>query len=433
MKRWLFDPRIRLNSYLLPVLVVLLFGLQLITPYRGWRVLIIGLGGLWLVSYLWARSLARGVKLLRERRFGWAQVGDRMIERFTLENNGWAPALWAEVVDHSSLPHYNIGRGTGVSGQSAIRWHTEAICSRRGLFTLGPTALLTGDPFGVFLVRIDYPATTPLLVLPPIVPLPWIDIAPGGRAGEGRPRANAPERTVSAATVREYVLGDSIRWIHWPTSARRDELFVRIFDGTPAGDWWIILDLNKKVQLGEGIDSTEEYGIVLAASLADRGLRSSHAVGLVTHGESLVWMEPENGDGHRWEILRTLALVNPGARPLGDLLAGTGAAIGKQASLIIITPTVDSTWVETLWPLIRRGMTPTVLLLDPASFGGAGNLAGMRHLLEQWGITYYVIGRELLDRPELHPEREDGMWKVLGTGKAVMTHPVQNTEWRALR
>jgi hypothetical protein len=74
---------LKLNTRLLPALVGLLLLMQLIVPYRGWLILLVGLGGGWLVSYLWARSLAQGLRLTRETRFGWAQVGDRLEERFT--------------------------------------------------------------------------------------------------------------------------------------------------------------------------------------------------------------------------------------------------------------------------------------------------------------------------------------------------------------
>ena len=267
MMKQMPKPQLQLQSWFLPALVGLLLVLQLIIPYRGWRILLVGLGGAWLVSYLWARSLARGLRLTREMRFGWAQVGDRIVERFSLANDGQAPALWVEVMDHSTIPDYQASRGTGVNGRHWIKWHREAICTRRGLFTLGPTTVRTGDPFGLYTVTLHYPASLPLIVLPPIVPLPTIEVAPGGRIGEGRPRANALERSVSAAGIREYRPDDSLRWIHWRTSARRDSLFVRLFDGTPASDWWILLDMDRRVQIGKGPDATEEHAVILAASL----------------------------------------------------------------------------------------------------------------------------------------------------------------------
>jgi len=421
------------NTRLLPILFGLVLIADLTTPYRGWRVLLVGLGGAWLISYLWVRSLVQYLTLVRERRFGWAQVGDRLVERFTLTNDGWAPALWAEVLDASTLPDYKISRGVGVAAQDAIRWHTEAVCTRRGLYTLGPTHVRTGDPFGIYAVSIRYPSSTPLLVLPPIVPLPEIEVAPGGHTGEGRPIPHTLDRTVSASAVREYMPGDSRRWIHWRTSARRNELFVRLFDGTPSGDWWVLLDVDRRVQVGLGENATEEHGVILAASLADRGLRSQRSVGIVAHGEQLAWLPPREGEGQRWEILRALAMLSVGSYPLADLLERVRPALGRRASLIIITPSLDGTWVEALMPLVQRGAVPTVLLLDPISFGSVESPAGIQALLTDLGIAHYLITRDVLDRPEARPGKQGHWeWRVLGTGKAIPRHKPTDTEWKPL-
>ncbi len=427
------ESRLRLNAWLLPVLVVLLLVMQVLAPYKGWLALLIGLGGAWLIGLAWAWSLKRTLRLTREMRYGWAQVGDRLAERFTLINGGRVfPALWVEIVDHSTVPGYHVGWATGVGAGDSLRRYREAVCSRRGLFTLGPTTMLTSDPFGIFSVTIHYPTALPFMVLPPIVPLPAIQVSPGGRAGEGRPRPNAPERTVSASSVREYAAGDSRRWIHWPTSARHDSLFVRLFDGTPAGDWWVLLDLERRVQVGEGDDSTEEHGVILAASLADRGLRLRRGVGLATHGQELVWLPPRRGDEHRLDLLRALAVVSPGPCSLAELLTHTQSSLGRYASLIIITPAMESTWIEALVPLLRRGAVPTVLLLDPASFGGQGDARETAALLADLNVAHYIVGRDLLDRPEIRPTRESPEWRVLATGRVMPIRRRPDEAWRAI-
>jgi len=428
------ESRLRLNTHLLPVLVGLLLLLQLTFPYRGWVVLLVGLGGGWLIGYLWARSLARGLWLTREMRFGWAQVGDRLEERFTLVNDGWAPALWVELIDHSTLPDYEVSRATGVGGKSLLGWHTNGLCTRRGLYTLGPTSLRTGDPLALYTVSLHYPEASPLLVMPPIVPLPAIEVSPGGRAGEGRrPHADALEQTVSSSTVREYQPGDSLRWIHWRISAHHDAPFVRLFDSTPASDWWVFLDLDQRVQVGQGWDSTEEHGVILAASLADRGLRSGRAVGLVTHGEDLVWLPPQRGDGQSLAIMHALTLVTPGSRPLVELLERVQPAFRQQTSLAIITPAVEGDWVEALLLLLRRGASPTVLLLDPVSFGGGGDVSGTLALLSDLGVARYVITRDLLDRRQARPGwHGQWEWRVSATGRAIPVRRPHDMEWKRL-
>ena len=156
--------------------------------------------------------------------------------------------------------------------------------------------------------------------------------------------------------------------VHWRTTARQGQLHVRTFDNTPLGDWWLILDANQGVQAGLGARSTAEHSVILAASLTDRGLRLGRAVGLAADGDSLIWLPPGQGDGQRWAILRALALLEPGRRSLADMLDGLSSSLGKDSSLILITPDVSGDWLEALLPLIWRGLAPTVLVLDPACF-----------------------------------------------------------------
>jgi uncharacterized protein (DUF58 family) len=312
-----------------------------------------------------------------------------------------------------------------------MHWFEQLLCIRRGLYTVGPTSLQSGDPFGFYSADVTYPDTFIMMVMPPIVHLPTIDVAPGGRAGEGRRQDRALEHAVSASSVREYRPGDSLRWIHWPTSARRDEPFVRTFDHSPSSNWWIVLDMERGVQAGEGQTATDEHGVILAASLAHRGLQSGKAVGLAVHGQELVWFPPRLGADQRWEILRALALAEPGRCSLGELLARTGSALGQRGSLVIISPNVDGRWLESLIPLMRRGHVPTVLLLDPASFGGEGRAAGLLATLVAMDVAHYLITRDLLDDPDARPGLV-GQWRKTPQGRWEPKFHPRELSWRPL-
>jgi uncharacterized protein (DUF58 family) len=425
--------RLHLRVPFLPILAAVLVLLQVISPDQVWAVILIGLGGLWLVGWLWAHSLARNLTLLREVRFGWAHVGDLVEERFTLINTGWAPAVWVEVLDRSTMPSYDPTRVSGVEGRSETHWQTKGFCVRRGLYMLGPTTIVSTDPFGIYRVEKDYPAFSTMAVMPPVVPLPAIEIAPGGRAGDGRTRTDAPERTVDASSVRDYQPGDSLRWIHWPTTARMGSLYVRLFDGMPVGDWWIFLDMDRSCQAGAGENSTVEHAVVLAASLANRGISEGRAVGLVGQGErELHWLPPREGETQLWEILRSLAMISPADRPLGDLLRQLNPRESARSSLILITPEAGGRWLEPLLLLMRRGIQPTVLLLDPVSYGGKTSPVVLSAQLTECGIAQYVIPRDLLDRPEAHPGLPDGIkWKVTPRGRAIITETV-DLSWKEL-
>lgn len=427
---------LRLKSPLFPVLFGVTLLMQVIDPYPGWVILATGLGLTWVACYVWMSSLAYGLSLQREMRFGWSQVGDRLEERFSLRNNSPLPALWVEIRDSSTMPGYQPSRAIGTAALSSISWHTEGVCGRRGLFTLGPTLLRSGDPFGIYEIQIKDPATATLVVMPPVIPLPDIRVSPGGRVGEARPRSGAPEQTVAVSSVRPYLPGDSLRSIHWRTTARRDSPFVRIFDGTPSGDWWIFLDLEQRIQAGQGDDSTVEHGVILAASLAERGLADRRAVGLVVNAQELVWLPPQEGSSRRWEVLRALALVEPTARPLAELLRKTKPAIGRRSSLILITPNTDADWIETLLPLMWLGAVPTVLLLDRSSWDESQPQGAVKRLmssLNELNVRCFPITRDLLDRPEARPGREGQWeWRTSPFGRAVAVRKPAELPWKGL-
>ena len=383
----------KLKRPALPIVIGVLIALQLLVPYRGWVVLLVGLGGAWLIATLWARSLASGLEVERETRFTWKHVGDTLLERFTLTNRRWASAEWLELIDHSTLLGGKVV--TGVSGHSFVGRHQQAVCRRRGLFTIGPTTLRSGDPFGIYEVEVHDPSTASLMVMPRIVHLPGVEVASGGRAGEGRSRRVLLERTVSAATVTEYSPRDSLNWIHWPTSARLGSLFVRQFDNTPGSDWWIALDLDEQAHVGEDENSSEEAAIVIAASLAEKAIQSHQPVGLAAD-DGKVWLPPSTDAGQRWEIMRALALASTSGSSLGASLQNLRGSLRGLSSLIIISPSTNPDWVGDLYPLLQMGTVATVLLLDPASFGGSASLSAVIEALARAGVRHSVIPRELL-------------------------------------
>jgi uncharacterized protein (DUF58 family) len=208
---------------------------------------------------------------------------------------------------------------------------------------------------------------------------------------------------------------------------------VRLFDNTPSSDWWILLDMDEEVQAGEGQDSTEEHSVILGASLAHQGLHADRAVGFVAGGGDFVWLPPREGRERRWDIMRALALVSPGRYPLTQVLARVKPAIDQYASLVIITPNVRGGWLEGLLPLIWRGVVPTVFLLDPVSFGGEGQVAGIEAALTQLGVSHYVISRDTLDRPEARPGKSGRWeWQVTPMGRAIPVREPEGMDWKVL-
>lgn len=413
--------KLRLRKPMFPVLVAFLLGLQVMDPSEVWTILLVGFAGTFILAYIWTRALGKDIELRRETRLRWVQVGGQIEERITLSNGFSLPAAQVEFLDQSTLPGFDASRSTSINAGYFDQWTLSAACKQRGLFYLGGAEISTGDPFGIFEVTVRDSKRTSILVLPQIASLPELRIAPSGSHGDGQPRRNASEKTIHAATVREYVHGDSMRMIHWNTTARMNKLFVRLMESTPEGDWWILLDLDIKYMLGEGWDSVEEQCVTLAASLADRGLRLRKSVGLIGNSRELIWLTPQKGEGQRWEIMQSLATANPSDLDLGSVLERIQSSLGRQHSLIIVTASTNLDWTKSLLPVTKRNTrsVPTVMLIDLASYGEmpAEHVASF---LEERGVICHVIPQGIMELPKMDQTVPvKGTWQTTPTGDLI--------------
>lgn len=406
--------------------------MQILDPSRVWVILLIGIGGAWLVCWWWARGLVRSLHFEREMRFGWAQVGDRLEERFTLINRFMLPATWVTLQDHSTLPDHYVSAASGVDGAGTSQWHIQTRCTHRGVYTLGGTTLETGDPLGIYTITFDDPTSATLAVMPPIVSLPKFEITSSGLDGEGRPKRHALQETINVSHTREMLPHDPMHLIHWKTTAKHNKFFVRQFEGTPAGDWWLILDLHKDWQLGAGWDSTEEHAIILTSSLAAQGLNEDHPVGLSINGTQPDWILPRRNEYQLRSLLKALAVASPSEMPLKDYLTRAGRSFSNHCSLLIVTANADPDWAGSLIPLMWRGVMPTVFLFDPISFGGSVDIKHVAGIFQSLSIPCHVIPKSLLDKPQARPGHEgEWEWRISATGKA---HAVRSAheDWRGL-
>ena len=174
--------------------------------------------------------------------------------------------------------------------------------------------MVSSDPAG--LLRLECRVGNPqsILVYPATVELSRAVVqgqATGGELGEaGQLAGHSP----AASMVRQYIPGDSLTHIHWPTTARLDQLMTKEFEGAGINEIWLFVDLQEAVQAGTGDDNTEEYSITIAASLAKSLIQGGHAVGLVTQGDQFYRFAPGKDHNHLWALLRALALPGQGKR-----------------------------------------------------------------------------------------------------------------------
>ena len=263
--------------------------------------------GALLILLAWLLTLfsLRGIKVERQARSQRGSVGDIFEEHFEISNTSHIPKLWLEVANGTNIPNATGSRIlTFLRGGQKRIYTARTWLTSRGGFLLGPTTVTSSDPFGIFRVSKVFPAKSSLVVLPLLFRVDEFLSPPGLLPGGKAIRRKSIDVTPHASGVREYIPGDPMKRIHWPTSIRRDQLMVKEFEQDPQSEVWLFLDTHKGVHFARPYEETEshpiddllllrrrqvrlqpsslEYAISITASLAHYFIDQRRAVGLVT-------------------------------------------------------------------------------------------------------------------------------------------------------
>jgi uncharacterized protein (DUF58 family) len=410
------------------------------------------------VAYLWVRAVGPRVRLRRRIQGEWAQVGDELEEQWELSNSSWLPLLWLEIADESTLPGYTGRRVAAVGGGDNQRWLTRALCERRGVYTLGPLGACLGDPFGLFHYQWRESDARQIVIYPPLVQLPAIELPHGQRGGLARADLLQLHVTPSVGGLREYVQGDPPSHIHWPTVAKTERLMVKEFDQERAGALWLALDLyagaylsstnhrrttndqrpmtnDQELQIAahseysqssvvatptiSGMESPLELAIALTCSLAAHALAEGRTVGLLADDGRRRLVSPGQGPRQLWRILSELVDAQATGRlPLGEVLRQGHAARASESSsaaLVVVTPALDGAWLPALagWQRGRPGGALTLLVANQAA-----QASPIEARLAASGVASHTfeIGTPLI---LLHPPKPRETLRVSPLGKVV--------------
>ena len=365
-------------------------------------------------SWVWMRWAVRGLHVQRNARVERANVGDVFEEKFDLTNNSRVIVPWIEVINQSLIPFAAGSRlFTYVNSRQHIKYLARTWLTRRGGFPLGPTRVSTGDPFGFFSASKEIAPAQTLVVFPVIFEINSFLFPPGLLPGGQVIRRKSSDITPHAAGVREYVHGDAMKRIHWPTSARRDRLMVKEFEQDPQAEIWLYLDSQKDAHYAKPHQieevpvelmmfrkkpkfklppSTLEYSISITASLAHYFIGQRRAVGYVSAGQTFIVHSAEHSERQEAKILETLAFVEAnGSLSIAALVAVQASQLPQGSSVILVTPTVRPDLLHAVDDLQRRFLRPVVVLLDAETFGGARGTEKLISSLRERRVPVVVI------------------------------------------
>lgn len=399
----------------------LLFGFLLGAALATGRELFFSLaymmGALLFLAFAWVWLSVRWVSLERTEKAHRTMVGRVHEERIVVRNRGRLPKLWLEVRDHSDLPNHLAGRVIDfLPGGGERSWIVRTVCQMRGRFTLGPVTLRGSDPFGIFEAMRTIERVEHLVVWPQTVDLPSFSPPIGRLTGGEALQRRTHHVTANVSGVRDYYPGDSFNRIHWRSTARHNRLIVKEFELDPSADIWIFLDMEATVHTGvagapaseeeTGLlplwvsrssafriePTTEEYSIVVAASIAKHFLSRGKSVGLITYGQRREVIMTDRGERQLNKILEELAVVRAVGRvPLAQVLATEGQTFGRNVTIVVVTPSVWHDWLGIVRDMSRRSLQPVAALVDAQSFGAKVSSEGVKAGLILANVPIYNV------------------------------------------
>lgn len=260
----------------------------------------------------------------------------------------------------------------------------ELPTAHRGILEVGPLEVVVTDPFGLAQARVRVTGVSELTVYPAVD-----DVAPVPNSSGTDPHGGRDQRNdLSPAgeeffALREYVVGDDLRRVHWASTARRDHLLVRQDELPWQGRATVFVD----TRAGGRPDVAIEAPVRAAASLLHAGRRQNQQLRLVT------------ADG-----------TDSG-------LAGSHAHVEHlMERLAVITPSADHDLTTAIARLGRRGGGTLVLLL-PADVG-ADDVARLRSLRARYGRLIVVSFESSCWGETAGPRRPDHPGASLAPGPA---------------
>jgi uncharacterized protein (DUF58 family) len=270
--------------------------------------------------------------------------------------------------------------------RAAYRLPTE----RRGIVEIGPLEVIVSDPFGLASSSTIGAPKTELTVFPHID-----DVVPVPHTSGDDPYAGADHPSALGRSgedfyaLRPYVVGDDLRRVHWPSTARRDELMVRQDELPWQGRVTVLLDVRRNTHTPDSL----ELAVSAAASIVTACWKRRDLVRLMTTDNADFGFAA--GTAHAEAIMEFLATVP--ASPSGTLrgvLDALGQA-GNGGAVVPIVAGIAGAELASLARLRSRFAAVTIVHFERSSYDNSAP--------EQGGDVATVGGTGLIrvnrDRP----------------------------------
>lgn len=313
------------------------------------------------------------LRLTCERGFdhGEMPIGETMEATLALEKRGNLPAGLLLFEEHippalGKRPRFGVNNVSG-SWRRDVSYPLEG--KQRGRYQIGPLLVRSRDAFNLVKFDRQFTATSEVLVTPRIHHLGTMaNVTGGGSSGETRPQRLGMIGS-DDVLIREYRQGDDVRRIHWRSTARRGELMVRREEQAWDPSVTLVLDSRATAHGGPGRESSFEYAVSCAASVALHFLDHGFNVDLFDAGGTMLPREIDRTySTTRQHILHSFTDARPTAT---DHLAESLSSplLGRQGRLIVaVTGRLSPADAEALIRTRRNRSQGMAVVIDVDTF-----------------------------------------------------------------
>ncbi len=237
----------------------------------------------------------------------------------------------------------------------------------RGRYVVEEARASIDDPFGLAQTEVELRAGGSLLVYPRLVALDRLFSESGAHAQDGRRLLLRRQSGFDLHSVREYSQGESLRKVHWRTTARRGQLMVKELEDAPRDEIAVLLDADAGAVVGDSFDvQVRAAGSILRVHAA-HGRRAVLAVNSAARPSARV----ASLEGDWAAALALLAEAEPtGMRPVVELLAREGGPASRAVETVVVTARISGTLATKLIQRALAGQGISVVWVDTASFAG---------------------------------------------------------------
>ena len=333
------------------------FGSKILYPVA------IGLPVAVLLAWLWTAFANRPLQLRRMLPAGERLEGEDVeIQVDLASERRLLPARWTLLERISKLGQQTTALGADGRG----RYVLERL--PRGRYTFEDSMAVIEDPLGLERVEQSLTAPAAVLVYPRLVELERLFSESGTRSHDGRRLLLRRPSGFDLHSVREYEHGDSLRKVHWRTTARRAQLMVKELEDAPRDEVAVVLDADPDAVVGESFD----VQVRAAGSLLLAHVRRGRRALLVINGSRQDQQGVRSPEGDWRQALDLLAAAEPEPGPsLAALLTDDGGAAGRALELAVVTASLPPRLVERLVARALGSGNVSLVLVDAASFAGA--------------------------------------------------------------